>query len=230
MSLRKLHPALGFLRRLAENNDRAWFQAHREEYEAVREQWLSEVDRLIARLALHDPRVARLTARTAAYRIYRDTRFSPDKTPYKTYFSASFPVQGRRDERAGYYLQFDERPGEGGLYGGIYCLEPQDLRKLRQAIVDNIDEFREIVEAPEMRRLYGDGWVGPALKTVPKGWPKDHPEAALLRLKSYGKFHGLSPAFYSSHSWPEEAADMLVVMRPLVDFINYSLDEPVGGW
>ena len=61
MSLRKLHPALGFLRRLAENNDRAWFQAHKDEYDAVREQWLSEVDRLIARLAQHDPRASRLT-------------------------------------------------------------------------------------------------------------------------------------------------------------------------
>ena len=69
MSLRKLHPALGFLRRLAENNDRAWFQAHKDEYDAVREQWLSEVDRLIARLAQHDPRASRLTATKVFFRL-----------------------------------------------------------------------------------------------------------------------------------------------------------------
>lgn len=221
----KLHPAFSFLRRLAENNDRAWFAAHRAEYDAVREQWLAEVDRMIARLAQTDARVAHVTARSAAYRIYRDTRFSPDKTPFKTYFSASVPVQGRRDERAGYYLQFDERPGEGGLYSGIYCLDGPQLRKMRRAITDNIEEFREIINAPDMLRVYGDTWVGPQLKTVPQGWPKDHPDADLLRLKCYGKFSEQTPAFFSRPTWPEEAADLLAVSRPLVDFINYSLDE-----
>lgn len=221
----KLHPAFSYLRRLAANNDRAWFAAHRAEYDAVREQWLAEVDRMIARLALADPRVAHLTAKSAAYRIYRDTRFSPDKSPFKTYFSAAVHVQGRRDERAGYYLQFDERAGEGGLYSGIYCPDGPQLRKLRHAIVDNIEEFRDIINAPDMLRVYGDAWVGPQLKTVPKGWPKDHPDADLLRLKCYGKFCEQGPAFFSRLSWPEEAADMLAVSRPLIDFLNYSLDE-----
>jgi len=223
--MQKLHPVFSFLRRLSDNNDRAWFQAHRAEYDDVHARWCADVDRLIARLSQHDRRVASLTARGASYRIYRDTRFSPDKSPYKTYFSAAFPVQGRRDEHAGYYLQMDERPEEGGLYGGIYCLESQQLTKMRHAIVDNIDEFRGILEAPDMKRLYGDTWVGPALKTVPKGWPKDHPEAPLLRLRCYGKFHGLPASFYSRASWPEEAADMLAVLRPFIDFLNYSLDE-----
>lgn len=225
MALAPLHPAFSFLRRLAENNDRSWFQAHRAEYDTVREQWLAEVDRLIARLAQHDARFAPVTARAAAYRIYRDTRFSPDKSPYKTYFSAAFHPFGRRDVGAGYYLQFDERAGEGGLYAGIYSLEPAQLRKMRNAIVDNIDEFRDLLAEPEMRRLYGDAWVGPALKTVPKGWPKDHPDADLLRLKCYGKFHELKPAFFSRPSWPEDAADILSSARPFIDFINYSLDE-----
>lgn len=225
MSKASLHPALAFLRRLAENNDRVWFAAHRAEYDDVRAQWLEEVDRLIARLACHDPRAARTDARHAAYRIYRDTRFSPDKTPYKTYFSAAFPVQGRRDERAGYYLQMDERPGQGGLYGGMYCLDSAQLRKMRHAIADNIDELRGILAEPELRRLYGDAWVGPALKTVPNGWPKDHPDADLLRLKSYGKYCELTPEFYSRPDWPEAAADMLQPLRPLIDFLNYSLDE-----
>lgn len=221
----KLHPALSFLRRLAANNNRVWFAEHRAEYDAVREQWYEEVDRLIALLSASDPRAGRLDARHASYRIYRDTRFSPDKTPYKTYFSAAFPVEGRRDERAGYYLQLDERPGESGLYAGIYCLESAQLRKLRHAIVDNIDEFRDILANPRMREVYGDAWVGPALKTIPQGWPKDHPDADLLRLKSYGKFHELPATFFSHPDWPEEAADRLAVARPLVDFLNYSLDE-----
>lgn len=221
----KLHPAFSFLRRLAENNNREWFAAHRAEYDEVRELWLEELGRLIARLSVHDPRVARITPKQAAYRIYRDTRFSADKTPYKTYFSAAFPVLGRRDERAGYYIQMDDRSDDCGLYGGMYCLDSAQLRKMRHAIVDNIDEFRGILAEPELCRLYGDLWVGPALKTVPNGWPKDHSDADLLRLKSYGKYCGLKPPFFSLPDWPEQAADMLAPLRPLVDFINYSLDE-----
>ena len=221
----RLHPALSFLRRLADNNNREWFAAHRDEYEQLRQQWFDELARLIARLAVHDPRVARITPKQATYRIYRDTRFSPDKTPYKTYFSAAFPVQGRRDERAGYYIQMDNRPDEAGLYGGIYCLDSAQLRKMRHAITDNIDEFRGILAEPALHSLYGDHWVGPAIKTVPNGWPKDHPDADLLRLKSYGKFCPLKPSFFSMPDWPERAADMLAPLRPLIDFINYSLDE-----
>ncbi len=221
----KLHPALDFLGRLADNNDRAWFAAHRAEYDAVREQWLAELGRYIARLAEHDPRVGRLEARRQAYRIYRDVRFSPDKSPFKTYFSAAFQVEGRRDERAGYYLQMDNRADQGGLYGGFWCPDAAQLRKLRHAIVDNIDELRGILAEPSLRELYGDGWCGPALKTAPAGWPKDHPDIDLLRLKSYGKFLSLPPEFFSRPDWPEAAADMTAPLRPLIDFINYSLDE-----
>ena len=223
--MKKLHPALSFLRRLGQNNDRAWFNAHRDEYEAARRQWFDEVDRLIARLATYHPEVAVRDARASSYRINRDTRFSPDKSPYKQWFAASFSPSPVRDAGAGYSLQLDSRPGESGLYAGMYCLDSAQLRKMRHAIVDNIDEFRGIIAEPGLRELYGDSWVGPALKTIPQGWPKDHPDADLLRLKSYGKFHELPQAFFSSPSWPEEAADMLAPTRPLVDFINYSLEE-----
>ncbi len=78
MSMKRQHPALEFLSRLARNNNRVWFAEHKSEYDDVRAIWLDEVDRYIARLAQHDPRVAHQQARRQAYRIYRDTRFSPD--------------------------------------------------------------------------------------------------------------------------------------------------------
>ena len=136
-------------------------------------------------------------------------------------------MQGTRDERAGYYLQMDNRPEEGGLYGGFWCPDSAQLRKLRQAIVDNIDELESIRAEPALRSLYGPGWCGPALKTAPAGWPKDHPQIELLRLKSYGKSHPLPPEFFARPDWPEEAADRTAPLRPLVDFINYSLDEEI---
>ena len=101
-----------------------------------------------------------------AYRIYRDTRFSADKTPLKTYFSALISPTGRHSERAAYYLHMGV--DECALYGGVWCPDSKTLKKLRKAIVDNIEEFRGIVEDKEVARLF-PGWWGRALKTAPKG-------------------------------------------------------------
>lgn len=211
-----------FLGELAQNNERPWFYAHKGDYEHFRALWLADLQRVIDRLALSDPRLKYLQAKDCAYRIYRDTRFSPDKTPYKSFFSAAIGYGGRHHVGAGYYVHMG--PAESGLYGGIWCPESACLKKLRKAIVDNIEEFREIIDNPEMLRLY-PGWTGPKLKTAPKGYPKDHPEIELLRLTEYGKWHELDMSFFQNEDWPERMADLLAVLRPLNDFINYSLAE-----
>lgn len=213
-----------FFGRLAANNNRPWFAEHKAEYEELRALWLADLQRVIDRLAQSDPRLKYLQAKDCVYRIYRDTRFSHDKTPLKPFFSAAIGPGGRRHQGAGYYVHFGI--DETGLYGGIWCPESADLRKLRKAIVDNIEEFREIIDAPEMQRLY-PGWTGPKLKTAPKGFPKDHPEIELLRLTEYGKWHNIGMDFFKQEDWPERMADLLQVLRPLNDFINYSLTEEV---
>ena len=96
--------------------------------------------------------------------------------------------------------------------------------KMRHAIVDNIEELEEILAAPELQRLY-PGWCGNALKTIPKGWPKDHPQAPLLRLLDYGKEHELDIRFFDDPAWPERCSELMRPLKPLVDFINYSLYE-----
>jgi uncharacterized protein (DUF2461 family) len=98
------------------------------------------------------------------------------------------------------------------------------LRKLRNAIVDNIEEFESIINEPELKRLYPN-WIGRALKTAPKGWPKDHPQIELLRLTDYGKGLNLSRDFYLSPDWPERIAELMRPLKPLIDFLNYSIDE-----
>lgn len=213
-----------FFGRLAANNNRAWFAEHKAEYEHFRALWLADLQRIINRLAESDPRLKNLQAKDCVYRIYRDTRFSHDKTPLKTFFSAAIGPGGRHHQGAGYYVHFGI--DETGVYGGIWCPEGPDLRKLRKAIVDNIEEFREIIDNPEMQRLYPD-WTGPKLKTAPKGYPKDHPEIELLRLTEYGKWHPVGMDFFKHEDWPERMADLLNVLRPLNDFINYSLTEEV---
>ncbi len=213
-----------FLRRLRDNNNRPWFQAHKSEYQELREAWLEDVDRMIAAMAVWEPDVMGQSAKDCAYRIYRDTRFSPDKTPYKIYFSAAVSPYGKSAMRAGYYLEIGLRPGGSGLYGGLYCPDTKILKKIRNAIVDNIEEFEEIVNEPRMQRVF-PGWIGEKLKTIPKGWPKDHPQAPLLRLKDYGKMHFCDEAFFADTSWPEKAAEIFALLKPFNDFLNYSIDE-----
>lgn len=215
-----------FLQQVALNNNREWFAAHKELYTELRDLWLDDVQRLINAMSSFEPRLEGATARSCAYRFYRDTRFSPDKSPYKTFFSAAFSPYGKNSsQHAGYYLQTGI-DSDSGLWGGIYCPSSDLLKKLRRAIVDNIEEFDEIVHDPQLQKLY-PGWTGEMLKTAPKGWDKDHPQIELLRLKDYGKFHPCAPGFFDRADWPERSAELFSVLKPLIDFLNYSIDEEI---
>ena len=211
-----------FLTRLAENNDRTWFAANRAEYDSLRADWLTKIQRIINALAVNDPTLRGVQASDCAYRIYRDTRFSHDKTPDKTYFSALISPTGRHCDRACYYVHIGA--DECAVYGGVWCPETPILKKLRRAIIDNIEEFREITEAPEVEDLY-PGWYGRKLKTAPKGYDRDHPDIDLLRLTEFGKEHRLDRDFFDDPEWPEKIAAMLQVLKPMNDFLNYSIDE-----
>lgn len=211
-----------FLTRLAENNDRPWFAANRAEFDALRAQWIDSVQRIVNALAVDDPSLRGVRATDCVYRIYRDTRFSHDKSPFKTYFSALISPIGRHCDRACYYVHVGVE--ECAVYGGVWSPEAPVLKKLRRAIVDNIEEFREITETPEIKALY-PGWYGRKLKTAPKGYDRDHPDIDLLRLTEYGKCHELDRAFFDAPDWPEKVASMLRILKPMNDFLNYSIDE-----
>lgn len=226
-----------FLSELGRRQDRQWFKENKSLYDDLRQLWIADIDRLIGLCGEWWPQVKGQTGQGSVYRIYRDTRFSPDKSPFKTYFSATVSPHGRSSSAAhlpGYYIQVG--PGrEGGatdgyeadasgLYGGLWCPESAILKKLRKAIVDNIDEFEEIINEPELNRLF-PGWYGPRLKTIPKGYDRDHPQAELLRLKEYGKFKPEGIGFFSDPSWPEKAAGYLKTLHPLLNFLEYSINE-----
>lgn len=222
------HRLFEFLRQISRNNNREWFQQHKSEYDDLRAQWLEEVDRMLTLMTTWEPRLSSQSARSCAYRFNRDTRFSTDKSPYKTFFSAAISPWGRKAHRAGYYLHMglDEENlwGGSGLYGGIWCPDSAMLRKLRHAIVDNIEEFEEIINNPEFVEHY-PVWIGDSLKRIPAGWSIDHPQAHLLRLKEYGRLCSCKEAFFRDPAWVEIAAQRFALLKPLNDFLNYSLDE-----
>ena len=220
-----------FLEQLGRRQDREWFRASRGRYDELRSLWLNDLDRLIALIGEWWPDVKGMTARSAAYRIYRDTRFSADKSPFKSYFSAGFSRYGRSASTAhlpGLYLQMG--PGrfaesvDSGLFGGVWQPSSADLRKLRRAIVDNIEEFEEITSALESSGKY-HGWWGERLKTIPKGYDRNHPQAELLRLKEYGRFMPADMDYFNDPAWPEKVADDFRPLRPMLDFFTYSLEE-----
>lgn len=216
-----------FLRELSVNNDRAWFTANKDRWESLRKGWMDDVDLLLARMSEWDPSLHHLSAKDCVFRIYRDVRFSANKSPYKTWVCAGINVHGRSSHEGGYYIQAGPDTGESyvfsGLFGGVWEPDSAMLRKLRKAIVDNIEEFRGIIDAEEFNRVF-PGWVGESLKTVPKGWPKDHPDADLLRLKEYGRACRCDEAFFTG-DWTAEASRRLKLLKPLVDFLNYSIEE-----
>ena len=211
-----------FISQLAANNDRAWFAEHKGRYEEVRAYWLSQVQRLIDALVVEEPALRHLEAKDCAYRIYRDTRFSLDKTPYKRYFSALISPRGRHFDGACHYFHFGV--DEMALYSGLWSPESKVLKKVRKAIIDNVEEFRSIVETPEILEAFPDWW-GPQLKTAPKGYDRNHPDIDLLRLTEYGRCHSLSLAFFDNPEWPAEVARLLSLLRPMNDFLNYSIEE-----
>lgn len=212
----------GYLDLLQRNNNRPWFIGHKELFDELRQQWYDDLDRMISLVGIWEPQVRSITAREATYRIYRDTRFSLDKTPYKTNFSAILSPRGKRLKAADYYIQAGA-PGTDTLTaGGYWAADQSSLKKLRHAMIDNIEEFEEIINDPELMRLY-PGWYGPKLKSAPKGWDRNHPNIDLLRLQVIGREHQLPCGFFDDSSWPENAADLLRPLKPLIDFINYSL-------
>lgn len=209
------------LRQLGANNNRPWFAEHKAEIMAYREQWADQLQVLIDLSVEVWPELNGVKARDCMYRIYRDTRFSPDKTPYKTYFSASISPRGRQWHDAGIYIQAGPRGMDSGVYGGVWCPDAAELKRLRSAIDGADDEFLEIARDLESNPAFENQWCGAKLKTAPKGWPKDHPMIKYLRLKDIGMLAPMDEAMFTSPEWPEYAAKRVADLMPLVRFLNY---------
>ena len=178
-SASNMHEVLAFLRELAVNNDRAWFKARKDRYDALRMAWEQDMERLIGLVADYDPQARGLAVKDSVYRIYRDIRFSHDKRPYKNYFSGVIGRGGRHTVQSCYYAHFGVE--ELMLCGGIWWPEKAVLEQLRGLIDAEADEFLAIINDPAITSRYR--WMSRSLKTMPKGYDKDHPMARYLKMK-----------------------------------------------
>ena len=172
-----------FLADLAENNRREWFEEHRPEYQALRDDFTAFVGELIERTADFDERVRWKDPKDCLFRIYRDVRFSHDKSPYKTTFSAYISEQNRRGAPPGYYLEVDEK-GVMLAAAGIWLPPADVLARLRASLAEHPERFEKVLRARGFRKTFG-GLQGDQLTRPPRGYTAETPLIEHIRRKSY---------------------------------------------
>ncbi|MBA3828213.1 MAG: DUF2461 domain-containing protein [Taibaiella sp.] len=212
---------LKFLTGLSKNNNKPWFDEHKKEYDLVKTDFEHFVTGMLEKMGGIESELPALKAKDCIFRIYRDVRFSKDKTPYKAHLSAVFSKGGRKHSGAGYYLHLE--PGKSFAGGGIWMPEKETLKPMRQEIDYNFEEFKKIIGGKEFKTLFKKP-EGEQLKTVPQGYNTDNPAIEYLKMKSIIVEHQISDKELSSTSLQAKCLHVFTVMKPLVDFINRSLD------
>ena len=214
--------AIQFLADLAANNDRAWFQPRKAEYEALLKQPLEAL--CVALGERFEARGLPLSADPARspFRIYRDVRFSKDKAPYKTSASAAFrwnesgaELSHQEGDPGGY---FHLAPGDAYVGGGMWHPPTAKLAAFRQAVVTDTSRVRGLLDEPEFKRRFGT-ISGESLKRVPPGFPADHPERDLLMLKDMTFGHRLADADVQSPTLPDVLVEAFEVAIPVMRFL-----------
>lgn len=210
-----------FLSALARNNRREWFQPRKHVYdEQVKTPMAELVTALNSAMMRFAPNYVAEPAK-AIYRIYRDTRFSKDKTPYKTHIAAIFPRRGL-EKHGGAGLYFSVSPKEIEVAGGVYMPGPEALLAIRTHLAGHHEEFRKIIRAKELRTLMGE-MHGDQLSRVPKGFPCDHAAADLLRYKQWLVYVMLDPKLAVTPKLLPEVQERFEAMMPFLEFLNRPL-------
>jgi len=175
---------LEFLKELEDNNNREWFQANKERYESARENLIEFTVGIITGLHKIDPGVnGDLDAKKCVMRIYRDIRFSKNKTPYKNNFGVSIPASGLKLGGVEYYLHV--QPGKSFIAGGYWMPEAEHLKAIRQEIDYNAADLKKTIDDKEFIKLFGEFRKQDQLKTVPRDYTADNENIDLLKLKSF---------------------------------------------
>jgi uncharacterized protein (TIGR02453 family) len=213
--------ALAFLRALKRHNDREWFKARKEQYELlVRAPMIDVIERLAVDFRTFAPdHVA--SPKVSLYRIYRDTRFSDDKTPLKTQVAATFPCRDL-GKHAGASLYLEVGPQYVWVGGGLYAPDASQLHAVREHIAANPRKLRAIVESPVFLRIAGP-LSGEQLQRMPRGFPKDHEAAEYLRRRQFLAGREFPAAFALSPRFYAGIVNVFKQVAPLARFLNEPL-------
>ena len=215
--------ALKFLRALKRHNDREWFQPRKPEFERVlRDPMLALLDRINGHLIRFAPDYCTEPAK-AIFRIYRDTRFSKDKTPYKSHVAAVFSHRMLpRNSGAGFYFQVSTE--KAGIGGGIHMPPADELKKIRLHLAENHGRYQKTMRGVGAKKIAG-GFFGHAMSRVPKGFGCEDPAAELLKCRSFFYYADLEPEAMLSAGFEKDVVSRFRAIAPFVEL----LDEPLVG-
>lgn len=215
-------PTIKFLKSLSKNNNKPWFEAHKADYQEAKADFESVVQQILDGLCKQEPILIGLEVKDCTFRIYKDVRFSKDKTPYKTNMGAAFSPGGRKSIRPGYYFHL-EPGGNSFAGGGLWMPEAPVLKKVRQEIDYNFEEFQQLISNKEFMKVFGK-IEGESLKTAPQGYLPDNPAIAYLKLKSFTVWHHISDDVIQQPALVREILKTFAVMQPFVKFLDRALD------
>lgn len=210
-----------FLKDLKQNNDREWFQEHKNIFTEAQNDAKSFYHEILNNLNKHDE-----IEKFKLFRIYRDVRFSKDKTPYKPHFAGSYSRLGK-ELRGGYYLRL--KPNETFLAGGFWEPNKEDLFRIRKEFEYDDKEIRKIISNKKFKQIFGGTLEGEELKTAPKGFDKEHPAIDLIRKKAFIAIRKFTDEEVLSPNFMEEVDDSFKALRPYFDYMSEVLTTNLNG-
>ena len=209
---------LTFLEKLSKNNNKVWFDEHRDEYAIAKEDFEQLVTGVLAGLAAEDDAFKEQKAKDCIMRIFRDIRFSTDKTPYKTNFGAGFSKGGRKSPAAGYYLHI-EPGGKCFAGGGMWQPDAPLLKAVRQEIDYNLGEFSKVIEDKKFKKMFKE-LQGEKLKKLPQGYTEDNPAIEYLKMKSFIVGYNFPDDEMTKKGFVKKINEVFSTMKPFIDFLN----------
>ncbi|UKJ07396.1 DUF2461 domain-containing protein [Solitalea lacus] len=212
-----------FLKELADNNNREWFMANKRRYEEAKSNVEDFVDAVLLKMAEIDPAVTGIRAKQCIMRIYRDVRFSKDKSPYKKNFGIVVSTFGKGVNGPCYYLHIE--PMQCFAAGGYWMPEAEHVKAIRQEIDYNANDFKSILKEEAFQKFFKGLDEEEKLKTAPKGYPADHPEIELLKLKSYTVSSQLNEKELLSPSGLEAVVNVWAAAYPLNQFLTNAISS-----
>jgi uncharacterized protein (TIGR02453 family) len=216
--------SLEFLKKLAHNNNREWFNENKDSYILAKENLEQFVDGLIAKMSSHD-QIETPSGKKSLYRIYNDVRFSKDKSPYNPRF-AGYLKRTKPNLRGGYYYWI--RPGNSRVGCGFTYPNSEDLKRIRLDIADNYKDWNRLLNSKTIKNTFGT-MQGERVKTTPKGFSKDHPAIDLLRYKQFWFERSFTDKEMLAKNFVHEVNKTFKAIRPFFDYVSYVLTTDLNG-
>jgi len=217
-----MEKTIKFLKALKKNNNKEWFDKHKSQYLEAKAEYEDLVGRLIAIISKFDKKInPGLKVKDCVFRIYKDVRFSKDKTPYKTNMGADISAGGKKASMPGYYFHFE--PGNSFLAAGSHMPAPEQLTAIRQEIDYNGDKLEKILKSKSYSKYCKGLDDYDRLVTSPKGYAKDHKHIELLKNKSFLAFHPIPEKYLTSKQLDKYAGEGFKAMLPLVEFLREAI-------